>query len=124
MNTNTISEEVRRKVESGLGNNLLTDLRVKKQIGNLGFSSVAPRFQDKKTQEAEAFLGPGYYEQSSTFEQKKSVGVSSTLKNPSFAPRMIEGTKKTQETTPGPGHYSNEDLTGWYKRSYNMIFTE
>ena len=25
---------------------------------------------------------------------------------------------------PGPGHYSNEDLNTWFKRSYNMIFTE
>jgi hypothetical protein len=30
--------------------------------------------------------------------------------------------KKTE--TPGPGHYSNEDLNNWFKRTYNMIFTE
>jgi len=31
---------------------------------------------------------------------------------------------KNKLTVPGPGHYSNEDLNNWYKRSYNMIFTE
>ena len=41
----------------------------------------------------------------------------------SGAPRFNEKTQQKMET-PGPGHYSNEDLNNWYKRTYNMIFTE
>lgn len=26
--------------------------------------------------------------------------------------------------TPGPGHYSQPDLNRWFKRSYNMNFSE
>lgn len=33
---------------------------------------MAPRFQDKKVDEAEAFLGPGYYEQQNTFDNKST----------------------------------------------------
>lgn len=39
---------------------------------NPGFSSNAPRFSDKRVEEAETFLGPGYYELQSTFEGKTS----------------------------------------------------
>jgi hypothetical protein len=56
-------------VEVGLGNNLLTDLKVKRKLQpGFGFSSNAPRFNERKPNEADAFLGPGYYEQQGTFE--------------------------------------------------------
>ena len=29
-----------------------------------------------------------------------------------------------QQQTPGPGHYSQPDLNRWFKRSYNMNFSE
>jgi len=29
-----------------------------------------------------------------------------------------------QLNTPGPGHYSQPDLNRWFKRSYNMNFSE
>ena len=61
MTTGTISDEVKKKVEGSFGNNLLNDLKVKRKI-NPGFSSNAPRFNDKTKDESEAFLGPGYYE--------------------------------------------------------------
>ena len=38
------------------------------------------------------------------------------------APRF--GGEGGTHETPGPGHYSNDDLNGWFKRTYNMIFTE
>jgi hypothetical protein len=40
----------------------------------------------------------------------------------SQAPRF--GDDKNRAVIPGPGHYSNEDMNTWFKRSYNMIFTE
>ena len=66
--TNTISEEVRKKIEAGAGNPLLANLKAKRGI-NPAFSSNAQRFPDKKFDEAETFLGPGDYEQQSTFEK-------------------------------------------------------
>jgi len=61
-----------------------------------------------------------------TFENKStSIGVPTangrSLNFLSSAPRFIDQ-KKLE--TPGPGHYSNEDLNNWFKRTYNMIFTE
>ena len=60
--TNTISEQVRRKIEAGAGNPLLANLKAKRGL-NPAFSSNAQRFPNKKVDEAETFLGPGYYEQ-------------------------------------------------------------
>lgn len=69
---------MKKKVEAGFGNSLLSDLRMKRKI-NPGFSSNAPRFAEKKIDEAEAFVGPGYYEQPNTFETKNSItGVTTT----------------------------------------------
>jgi hypothetical protein len=76
-------DQVKKKVEGGFGNSLLTDLKMKRKI-NPGFSSNAPRFSEKRQEEAEAFLGPGYYEQQSSFNKKPPVAVSSTLKNQNF----------------------------------------
>lgn len=77
--TNTISEEVRRKVEVGVGNPLLANLKAKRGV-NPGFSSNAQRFPQKKLDEAETFLGPGYYEQQGTFDagSKNTVAALST----------------------------------------------
>jgi hypothetical protein len=41
--TNTISDQVRKKVEAGAGNPLLANLKAKRGI-NPGFTSNAPRF--------------------------------------------------------------------------------
>ena len=55
------------------------------------------------------------------------MGMPSNAKSLNFlsgAPRFNEKTGQQKMETPGPGHYSNEDLNNWYKRTYNMIFTE
>lgn len=52
---------MKKKVEAGAGNPLLANLKAKRGL-NPGFSSNAPRFSDKRVEEAETFLGPGYYE--------------------------------------------------------------
>lgn len=125
--TNTISDQVRKKIEAGNGNPLLANLKAKRGI-NPAFTSNAERFPIKKVDEAETFLGPGYYEQQSTFEKGSNTGVIgnvvSNTRSQHFlsnAPRFKE---KIQGENPGPGHYSNEDLNNWFKRTYNMIFTE
>lgn len=74
VNTNTISDQIKKKAEGGYGNSLLTDLKLKRKI-NPGFSSNAPRFQAKKVDEAEAFLGPGFYEIKSNFEPKTQTAA-------------------------------------------------
>jgi hypothetical protein len=63
---------LKKKVEAGAGNPLLANLKAKRGL-NPGFSSNAPRFSDKRVEEAETFLGPGYYELQSTFEGKSSI---------------------------------------------------
>ncbi len=62
LNTYTISEQVKKKGEAGGANHLLANLKAKRDINKLGFSSNAPRFEAKKVEENERFLGPGYYE--------------------------------------------------------------
>ncbi len=59
--SHTIADQVQRKVEAGVGNPLLANLKAKRGLG-AGFSSNAERFPNKKVDEAETFLGPGYYE--------------------------------------------------------------
>ena len=73
VNSGTINDNVRRKVEANIGNPLLANLKAKRGY-KYEFGSSAPRFQEKKVEEAETFLGPGYYEQGSTFEQKGAGG--------------------------------------------------
>eukprot|EP00350_Pseudokeronopsis_sp_OXSARD2_P011540 CAMPEP_0170542158 /NCGR_PEP_ID=MMETSP0211-20121228/1673_1 /TAXON_ID=311385 /ORGANISM="Pseudokeronopsis sp., Strain OXSARD2" /LENGTH=47 /DNA_ID= /DNA_START= /DNA_END= /DNA_ORIENTATION= len=46
---------------TGAGNPLLANLKAKRDT-KLGFTSNAPRFSDKKVDEADAFIGPGYYD--------------------------------------------------------------
>lgn len=83
--------------------------------------------------EAETYLGPGYYEVPATFDKKApgptpmvpGVNISLPPRSQTFmshAPRFND--EKNKVALPGPGHYSNEDLNNWFKRSYNMIFTE
>lgn len=66
--TGTIGEVVRQKVESGLGNPLLANLKAKRQAQaaaqgtHFGFNSNAERFPERRVPEAETYLGPGYYE--------------------------------------------------------------
>ncbi len=58
---------MKKKVEAGAGNPLLANLKAKRGI-NPAFTSNAPRFADKRVDEAETFIGPGYYDQQSTFD--------------------------------------------------------
>ena len=121
-NLNSISDNVRKKVEASVGNPLLANLKAKRGI-NAPFSSNARRFEEKKIEETEAFLGPGYYESKSTFEHGKASG-NKPQGFQSNAQRFTEPTTGRTNELPGPGHYSSEDLNAWFKRSYNMIFTE
>lgn len=58
---------MRKKVES-ITNPILANLTKKTQSG---FSSLAPRFNNQNTDEALAFIGPGYYEQKGQFDNTK-----------------------------------------------------
>lgn len=74
--SNTIGEVVRQKVEAGLGNPLLANLKAKRQAvveargGYFGFNSNAERFPDKHVPESETYLGPGYYDVQNAFDKK------------------------------------------------------
>lgn len=137
--TNTIGEVVRQKVEAGLGNPLLANLKAKRQADDknstlFGFNSNAERFPSKHIPESETYLGPGYYDVQASMDKRSQPAQSSTVPgvNVTLPPRSQTflsqaqrfGDDKNRAVVPGPGHYSNEDMNTWFKRSYNMIFTE
>jgi len=72
---NTIAENVRRQAEH-INNPLLASLTSKNNT-TLAFSSNAPRFQHKVVDE-ETYVGPGYYDQKSCFDQSRSTLASRT----------------------------------------------
>jgi hypothetical protein len=57
---NTIALNIKKKTENQ-NNPLLANLQGK-NMTTMAFSSNAPRFGNKNSDDAEAFLGPGYYE--------------------------------------------------------------
>jgi len=141
---NTIAANVRKKVEA-LNNPLLANLHGKNST-TLAFLSNAPRFGNKNSDESEAFLGPGYYEQKSQFTEQERAKTQITQgqknqilingapalkqsdpRNLNFmaqAPRFGPEQSSKKVINPGPGHYSVENASGWFKRSYNMNFSE
>ena len=61
--SNTIKDQMNKNVMTGAGNPLLANLKAKRDTDHkLGFTSNAPRFNEKKVDEADAFIGPGYYD--------------------------------------------------------------
>lgn len=54
----TINASVKQKIDN-ITNPLLANLTKKSQTG---FSTIAPRFNNQNSDEAVAFIGPGYYE--------------------------------------------------------------
>ena len=113
--------------------------------------SNAPRFGGANANESDAFLGPGYYEQKSQFAEadRAKANISHSIKganmqlvngipqksqtelaskNQNFltsAPRFAQAEQgKKPVVNPGPGHYAVENANGWFKRSYNMNFSE
>ena len=119
---NTINYEKERKSQAS-SNPHLNKLRAQRGL-NPGFSSNAPRFNEKKVDEPDTFLGPGYYEQQSAFDPSKSVGGVGAKGQKFLSQAERFNHQKKGVEIPGPGHYSSEDLNSWFKRSYNMIFTE
>jgi hypothetical protein len=70
---NTIADNVRKRVEQGAGNPLLASMKNKAQIP---FSSVDTRFKERKINENDRFLGPGYYEVKTFINETKQKPVS------------------------------------------------
>jgi hypothetical protein len=56
---------------------------------------------------------------------QKNIDVVSKNKNfLTSAPRFNADATTKKEAIPGPGHYSVENAATWFKRSYNMNFSE
>ena len=98
---------------------------------NFGFSSAAERFPERRPDVAETYVGPGYYNVDISLDKKANQptipGVNMALppRSQTFLSQEERFRNEQNKTVvPGPGHYSNEDLNNWFKRSYNMIFTE
>ena len=97
----------------------------------------------------EDYLGPGYYEQKGGFDQISTMHNVSTRilqnKGTSFVPQakscqnfmsnaprfdhQLPTHKQKKNVIPGPGHYGQApgdegSYNPWFKRSYNMLYTE
>jgi hypothetical protein len=79
--THTIADEVQKKVESGPGNPLLANLKAKRHAAavargtHFGFNSNAERFADKRPDEYETHVGPGYYQPEINLDKKGPHGA-------------------------------------------------
>lgn len=120
----TIEENVKKKAGVGFENPLLANLKAKTKA-NIPFSSNADRFKEK-VDENEAWLAPGYYEHRTSFEENKNKQKGKPQNFLTASERFnnrVEQQKAIE--TPGPGYYDKEGATAqWFKRSFNMIFTE
>ena len=121
VNQYTIEEAVKKKAGVGFENPLLANLKAKTKA-NIPFSSNAERFKQKTT-EGDAWLAPGYYEHKPTFEESHAKTTKAKAQNFLTGAERFE--KQKVNENPGPGYYNKEEATAqWYKRSFNMIFTE
>lgn len=120
----SIAETVRKKVESGLGNPLLSSLKSKMKLV-APFNSCSQRFKQRNIKDHEKFLGPGYYE-FKTF-------VDSASKPKAFNPQFLSSESRfsnafdgniKRASEPGPGNYSNVRNDQWNKRTFNITFNE
>lgn len=117
----TIEENIKKKAGVGFENPLLANLKAKTKV-NIPFSSQSKRFEHK-VNETDAWLAPGYYEYKATFDESKPKTSKAKEQRFLISAGRFENQKNQQ--TPGPGHYGNEEaVSQWYKRSFNMIFTE
>ncbi|CAI2359206.1 unnamed protein product [Moneuplotes crassus] len=116
----TIEENIKKKAGVGFENPLLANLKAKTKV-NIPFSSQSKRFTSK-VNETDAWLAPGYYEYKATFDESKPKTSKAKDQNFLISSSRFDGPKAIEN--PGPGHYGNEEGSQWYKRSFNMIFTE
>ena len=63
---NTIGYNIKKRADQA--NNPIAAILSNKNNTTMAFSSNAPRFNNKVVDEAETFLGPGYYDIKSAFE--------------------------------------------------------
>lgn len=75
---NTIALNAKKKVET-TNNPLLANLQGKNHT-TMAFLSNAPRFGGQNSDDSEAFLGPGYYEQRSQFTEHERLKHSQAVK--------------------------------------------
>lgn len=120
---NTISENVRRKVESGLGNPLLSSLKAKMKL-IAPFNSCSDRFKGPTTKDHERFLGPGYYEFKAFVDsQKPSSTISKFMSNEGrFKDQPGAGARARAD--PGPGKYQPDREDPWNKKTYNITYPD
>ena len=99
-----IGEQVRKRAEAGANNPAIANLKMKRGDKAI-FISGTDRFQARKIDEAETYIGPGLYEVEGTLEKKgASHGKSSKfLANaPRFHPLPEQ---KERLLVPGPTAY-------------------
>ncbi len=96
---------------------MLASLKVK---GPTPFSSSEVRFQNKKIDENERFLGPGYYEVKPFTDVTKPHSIENGFT--SKEGRFKRGpTDVKLDGKPGPGHYESDDYDHWNKQSFNKL---
>jgi len=115
----SMAENIRRKVEGGMGNPLLASLKSKMKIV-APFNSKSKRFKPPKLKEHEEFLGPGYYEFKSFVEGSNNKNNFASPTYHREEPRSL----KEKALMPGPGMYHRDGDADWNKRTFNITFAE
>jgi len=123
VNQYDIQTQVQKKAEAGANNPAISNLKMKR--GDKGvFISGSDRFQEKKPKDSEEYIGPGLYEVAGSLAKKganQNQNVKFLANEVRFKPLPQE---KEKLAIPGPTSYQNEEQNNWFKRSYNMLFTE
>jgi hypothetical protein len=121
VNNYTIAEEIKKKSGDNTHiSSLIGNPNLRKNISKgVAFSSKEKRFAgNKKVDEVDSFLGPGYYEHKSFVNENESQN-----KSHKFLSGAARFSGMPQET-PGPGYYQGDMNSRWLKRSFNMIFAD
>ena len=68
------------------------------------------------------------YEVDSGFDKKPNQATAQNQQNAKFLYNEARfkplPEEKEKLKMPGPTNYQNDDMNNWFKRSYNMLFTE
>ena len=123
LESNSIAQNIKKRIESGLGNPLLASLKAKIKLV-APFNSCSQRFESRTISENEQFLGPGYYEFKTFAQSKKPSTLNDKFLSSERRFNKGFGGKKIDAHSPGPGNYEKEREDPWNKKTFNITFAD
>lgn len=123
LETISIAENIRRRIDSGLGNPMLARLKTKIKLV-APFNSLTDRFKTKTIKEDEKMLGPSTYNFKSFVEtSKKKSNIYPFASSEGRFTKEFEGNPE-KRFMPGPGNYDREKEDPWNKRTFNITYAD